>query len=80
MASKMQEDFCEYLGLKVVGTVARPEDVTPQESRKLLRLKARLVSGNLQEGDQAAKSLADKMGVPAVIFRIFPVPMVIEKP
>ena len=49
MASKMQEDFCEYLGLKVVGTVARPEDVTPQEYRKLLRLKARFVIGNLQE-------------------------------
>ncbi len=72
VASKMQEDFCEYLGLKVVGTVARPEDVTPQEYRKLLRLKARFVIGNLQEGDQAATSLAGKMGVPAVIFSNFP--------
>lgn len=72
VASEMQKDFCEYLGLKVVGTVARPEDVTPQEYRKLLGLKAKIVIGNLQEGDQAAKSLAEKKGIPAVIFSNFP--------
>ncbi len=72
IASEMQKSFCDYLGLKVLGTLARPEDVTPQEYRKLLGAKARIVIGNLQEGEQAARSLAEKMGIPAVIFSNFP--------
>lgn len=72
VASETQADFCNYLGLAVVGTLARPEDVTPQEYRKLLGLKAKIVIGNLQEGEQAAQSLAEKMGIPAVILSNFP--------
>jgi len=72
IASAMQRQFCEWLKLRAVGQVARPEDVTPAELQALLNSKPALVVANLQEGPQAAQALAEKLAVPLVVFSNFP--------
>ena len=72
IASAMQRQFCDWLKLKVVGQVARPEDVTPTEFQARWNSKPALVVGNLQEGPQAARALAERLNVPLVVFSNFP--------
>jgi len=72
VASAMQREFCEWLKLKPVGELARPEDVTPGEFEALLRSKPTAVVGNLQEGTSAAEALASRLGVPLVVLSNFP--------
>jgi zinc transport system substrate-binding protein len=72
IASAHQKDFALWLGLEVAGTLARPEDVTPVEFRRLVESEASLVVANLQEGRDAASALAAKKGVPAAVFSNFP--------
>lgn len=72
IASFNQKEFCEYLGLEVVGIVRRPEEVSPREFEELLGQKAAAVIANLQEGVQAAESLAKRKGIPLVVFSNFP--------
>jgi len=72
IASFNQKEFCEYLGLDVVGVIQRPEEVSPREFEELLGQKAAAVIANLQEGVQAAESLAKRKGVPVVVLSNFP--------
>lgn len=72
IVSAMQRQFCEWLKLRVVGQVARPEDVTPAELQALLNSKPALVVANLQEGRHAAQALAERLAVPLVVFSNFP--------
>jgi zinc transport system substrate-binding protein len=72
IATAMQKQYCAYLGLDVVATVKRPEDVSPREFEDLLKQEAVAVVGNLQEGTQAAESLAKRKGIPVAILSNFP--------
>lgn len=72
IVSLQQRAFCTWLGLEVVATLARPDDVSPRELGELLRTDAVLVVGNLQSDAQAARSLAERKGIPAAVFSNFP--------
>jgi zinc transport system substrate-binding protein len=67
-----QKDFCKWLGMEVTGIFRRPEEVTLHEIEELMKLKAELVVGNLQEGSQAAYAIGERMGLPIAIFSNFP--------
>ncbi|MBN1808936.1 MAG: zinc ABC transporter substrate-binding protein [Planctomycetes bacterium] len=72
IASFHQKQFCEWLGLDVIGVLARSEEVTPRELEALMALDADAVVANLQEGLQAATALAERMRLPLVVFSNFP--------
>lgn len=65
-------EFCNWLGFTVVGELKRPEDTTPQDFAKLVRLDAELIVGNLQEGTESALSLGARMNVPVAVISNFP--------
>jgi zinc transport system substrate-binding protein len=72
VASVQQKAFCSWLGLRVVGTLERPDDTSPRELAALLGVKAELVIGNLQSDAKAAEALAKRKGIPVVVFSNFP--------
>lgn len=72
IAAGMQAEFCRWLGLEVVGTVGRPEEVSPRELEALLALEPELVVANLQSGTRAAEVLAGRLGVPLAVLSNFP--------
>jgi zinc transport system substrate-binding protein len=72
IASFQQTGFSRWLGLDLVGEIGRPEDLTPRDLERLMRMRPALVIGNLQEGLQSATTLADRMSVPLVVFSNFP--------
>ncbi len=72
VASIMQRDLCQWLGLSVVGEIKRPEDITPKDMAALLQLRPRAVVGNLQSDGAAASALAWRMDVPCVVWSNFP--------
>lgn len=72
IASVMQREFAEWLGLDVVGVLPRPEDLTPRAFAALRRSPARAVIGNLQSDGEAAIRLGARMHIPAVVWSNFP--------
>ena len=72
IASFQQAGFCRWLGLDVVAEIGRPEDVTPKGLERLMQHRPTLVIGNLQEGLQSARSVAERMAVPLAVFSNFP--------
>jgi len=72
IASFQQAQFSRWLGLEVVAEIGRPEDTSPRDFEQLLQLRPRLVVANLQEGLEAATTIADRLEVPLVVFSTFP--------
>jgi ABC-type Zn uptake system ZnuABC Zn-binding protein ZnuA len=72
ISSSTQKQFCEWLGLQVVGTLNRPEEISPREYQRLLALRPALLVANLQEGPEAALSLGRRLGVPVAVVSNFP--------
>lgn len=72
LASGRQKDFAEWLGLHVTGVLDRPDDVTPSGLERLMKCPAEVVVANLQEGTQAALSIAQRRRLPAAVFSNFP--------
>jgi ABC-type Zn uptake system ZnuABC Zn-binding protein ZnuA len=72
ISSSSQKQFCEWLGLRVVGTLNRPEEISPRDYQRLLALRPAMVVANLQEGPEAALSLGRRMGVPVAVVSNFP--------
>lgn len=72
LASAMQADFCRRLGVRVVGMIGRPEDLTPREVARLGAMRPDLVVANLQSGVRAAAALAERTGAPLVVLSNFP--------
>jgi hypothetical protein len=72
IASHNQKLFAEWLGLKVTGILKRPDDVTPADLERLMACEAEVVVANLQEGAQAALSLAERRKIPSAVFSNFP--------
>ncbi len=71
-ASRQQEDFCRWLGLKVTCVLPRPEDLAPKGWAEALQEPADLVVANLQEGTQAAEALGRERKLPVAVFSNFP--------
>lgn len=72
LASGRQKDFAEWLGLEVTAVLDRPDDVTPAGLGRLMQCPAEVVVANLQEGTEAALSIARRRGLPAAVFSNFP--------
>jgi hypothetical protein len=72
VASRHQEPFCRRLGLEVIRTLERPEDITPKSWAAGLSAPAAFVVANLQEGTQAAEALGRNLKIPVAVFSNFP--------
>jgi zinc transport system substrate-binding protein len=72
IASFQQAGFSRWLGLAVLAEIGRPEDTSPRDLERLLRLRPALVVGSLQEGLQSAATVAERLQVPLVVFSNFP--------
>lgn len=72
VVSAMQREFVENLGMKVVGELGRPEQMTPRDWHKLAGAKAALIVGNLQSDAPAAQALGRRSGLPVAVLSNFP--------
>jgi zinc transport system substrate-binding protein len=76
IASSMQKETLEWMGLVVVGEYGRPEAMSVKDIARLSRAgKERhvvLVVDNLQSGPDAGKGIAEALGVPHVVLTNFP--------
>ncbi len=72
VASIQQKAFCEWLGLRVLAAILRPEDVGAGDLDQFLDSGASAVVGNLQSDAEVAVRLAARMGRPLAILSNFP--------
>lgn len=76
IASSLQRENLEWMGLRVIGTYGRPESMSAKEVVRLSELgrkqTAVLVVDNLQSGPEAGKGIADELGIPHVVISNFP--------
>ena len=72
VASVQQREFCEWLGLRVVGALPRAEDLAPRDLAALQRSGARAVVGNLQSDARPARALGERLHLPVAILSNFP--------
>jgi zinc transport system substrate-binding protein len=76
VSSDHQSSFCRWLGLKVVAEFSRAENMTSSAVERVIaaaeRSGARLIIANLQEGRQAADSIAQRLDARVVVFSNFP--------
>ena len=76
LVSGHQRDFCEWLGLKVVGTFRAADTASISEIEQAIatgKLAAvKLVVANLPEGRRTADALAERLGARVVVFENFP--------
>jgi zinc transport system substrate-binding protein len=72
VASGMQREFVERLGLRVVAELRRPEALGPRDWARMRGAGAALVIGNLQSDAAAAQALAKQAGLPVVVLSNFP--------
>lgn len=72
IAAFQQAEFTRWLGLDVEAVIGRPEDTSPRDLEALLGESPDLVVANLQEGLEAAETVADRLAVPLVVFSNFP--------
>jgi hypothetical protein len=76
LASNRQAGFCAGLGLRVVGTFAASDVVTPGHVGQAVESGrqggARLIVANQPQGRQLADALADRLDARVVVFANFP--------
>ncbi len=76
ICSEHQEQFCKWLGLDVVATFPRAENMSSSFVQQLIAAaeesNVRIVIANLQEGRKAADSIAQRLGASVVVFSNFP--------
>lgn len=76
LTSAHQREFCEWLGLRVVGSFRAADTTSIRETEAAVRAgRAGAVGGviaNRPEGTRAAEALAERLGVPVVVFDNFP--------
>lgn len=74
--SELQEEFARWLGLDVIASFARAEDLTPRMLEEVIsrshRAGVTLVLDNLQSGTDAGKIIAQELGARHVILTNFP--------
>jgi len=76
VCSEHQSSFCRWLGLEVVAEFSRAENMTSSAVKQVIaageRSGARIVIANLQEGRQAADSIAKRLHAAVIVFSNFP--------
>jgi len=76
VCSRMQEEFVDWFGFKIVSTYGRPEDFTPNELKRIIKKAkegdAKLVIDNLQSGSKAGVPIAEEIGALRIILTNFP--------
>lgn len=76
VSSDHQSSFCRWLGLEVVTEFSRAENMTTSAVQQVIvaaeRSGAGLVIANLQEGRQAADSIAQRLAAKVIVFSNFP--------
>ena len=76
LASSMQKEPLEWMGLRVVGDYGRPEALSARDIVRLVKIgrewKAVAVVDNLQSGPDAGKGVAETLGIPHVVWSNFP--------
>jgi len=72
IVSQHQKQFSEWLGLKPLAVLPRPEDMAPRDLRQLLDTPAAMIVSNLQSDQRAALSLGRRTGLPVAVFSSFP--------
>ena len=76
IASSMQKEPLEWMGLRVAGEYGRPEAMSAKEVVRLSKIgrdqHAVAVVDNLQSGPDAGRGIAEALGVPHVVLTNFP--------
>jgi zinc transport system substrate-binding protein len=76
LASSMQQETLEWMGLRVVGSYGRSESISVREVARLSGIdrkeKVLMVVDNLQSGPLAGQGIAEALGVPHVVLSNFP--------
>ncbi|HOX28780.1 MAG TPA: zinc ABC transporter substrate-binding protein [bacterium] len=76
LASSMQKEPLEWMGLRVVGEYGRPESLSAKDVVGLIKkgrqAGAAMVVDNMQSGPDMGESLAEALGAPHVVLTNFP--------
>ena len=76
ICSEHQSSFCRWLGLEIVAEFSRAENMTSSAVQQVIaageRSDAGMVIANLQEGRQAADSIANRLRAAVIVFSNFP--------
>ena len=76
VATRLQEEFCRWAGAEVVAVFDPGDQASLRGFEETVRAaeagRPLLVVGNLQRGEREARSLAERLGVPAAILSNFP--------
>lgn len=76
ICSNYQADFLNWLGFKIIATYGRPEELTPKELAKLIKIgkkeTVQIVIDNLQSGSKAGNQIANEIGAAHVVLTNFP--------
>lgn len=76
LASSLQKDQLEWMGLRVAGVYGRPESISARDVVRLVRTgrEERVVAvvDNLQSGPDAGKGIAASLGVPHLVLTNYP--------
>lgn len=76
ISSRMQAPFLEWLGIKVVATYGRPDELTPSEMVRLIKIakeeKVSLIVDNLQSGPNAGRQIAEEVKARHITLTNFP--------
>jgi len=76
VASSFQKEFCEWLGLRVVGQFDLADEMSLKDLERLVRAgregQAVAVVANLQRGEREGRPIAERLGVPLVVLSNFP--------
>lgn len=76
VCSEMQKEFLTYLGLDVIDSFGRDEDISPGTITRIINniknKSVKIVVSNLQSGTSTGKMLAEKTGAIHIVFSNFP--------
>jgi hypothetical protein len=72
VASVMQRELVERLGMRVVGELQRPEQMSPRDWQRLRAAEPGIIVGNLQSDATAAGQLGRQGGRPVAVLSNFP--------
>jgi len=76
IASSLQKEFCQWLGLRVVGEFDRADDMSLKQLAALVQAgrahNVAAVVANLQRGEHEGRPIAERLGVPLVLLSNFP--------
>jgi len=70
--SAMQREFVERLGMRAVGELRRPGQLSPRDWQRLLAAGPEIIVGNLQSDAPAAAALGRRGGRPVAVLSNFP--------